>query len=204
MKQIFLIFISIFAAFITYAQDEIQRPNYDSLKLMPVIHLISENGFVTKYGYVIKAGDTLTLGKGSQPNRKFAFAYESEASLGSKGTEHDKMYLESQFSNRKFKIKSLLPIGSKKKGYVIYAKFGIGSLVNYWIDIDNAIDAGELLLPEPYNAKVKKANSVQTPVVIEQTKLSTADELKKLKELLDAGVLTKEEFEQQKKKILEQ
>ncbi len=33
---------------------------------------------------------------------------------------------------------------------------------------------------------------------------SIADELKKLKELLDSGVLTKEEFESQKTKLLNQ
>ena len=37
-----------------------------------------------------------------------------------------------------------------------------------------------------------------------QGKVSTADELLKLKSLLDSGVITPEEFEQQKAKLLEQ
>jgi hypothetical protein len=206
MKKVSLIVFFLFALGVAYAQNEnkLQRPDYDQMNLLQAGRSLRDDGFITKYGFIIKKGDTLTLGKGSQPDRKFAFAYESQSSLGSSGSEHDKKYLESQFSNRKFKIKDLLPIGSKKKGYIIYAKFGIGGLVNYWIEIDNAIDAGELILPEPYNAEVKKANGVQPTVVVEQTKLSVADELKKMKDLLDQGIITKDEFEAQKKKLLGQ
>ncbi|MBL0309105.1 MAG: SHOCT domain-containing protein [Bacteroidetes bacterium] len=39
-------------------------------------------------------------------------------------------------------------------------------------------------------------------MIIQQGSVSVADELKKLKDLLDAGVLTKEEYDAQKQKIL--
>jgi hypothetical protein len=54
--------------------------------------------------------------------------------------------------------------------------------------------------------KLTKDEQPVTPTKIEDQKLpiSVADELKKLKELLDAGVLTQEEFDAQKKKLLGQ
>ena len=54
----------------------------------------------------------------------------------------------------------------------------------------------EIVYPEEYKPKKAEAPQ-QTPVI------SIADEILKLKKLLDDGVLTKEEFETQKKKILE-
>ena len=57
-----------------------------------------------------------------------------------------------------------------------------------------------------------KINYIQLPMNIEETtkihkveivkEASTADELKKYKELLDSGVITQEEFEEKKKQLL--
>ena len=44
---------------------------------------------------------------------------------------------------------------------------------------------------------------ISNPDHIQQTTMSKYEELSKLKELLDAGVLSKEEFEAEKKKILD-
>jgi predicted Zn-dependent peptidase len=53
------------------------------------------------------------------------------------------------------------------------------------------------LLIERQNAK---ANSAHSPAPA--TTASTADELKKYKELLDAGIITQEEFDAKKKQLL--
>lgn len=52
------------------------------------------------------------------------------------------------------------------------------------------------------NAKLVTSQSVDTNELIEDNSLSTADELKKFKELLDLGAITQEEFDTQKAKIL--
>lgn len=56
-----------------------------------------------------------------------------------------------------------------------------------------------------YEQLTKKDQQPEPPKVEDQKLTgSIADELKKLKELLDAGVLTQEEFDAQKKKLLGQ
>lgn len=51
-------------------------------------------------------------------------------------------------------------------------------------------------------AKVREARAPQAAPVQVVQQVSAADELKKLKDLLDAGAITQEEFDEQKKKIL--
>ena len=46
------------------------------------------------------------------------------------------------------------------------------------------------------------SSPVQQPIPTGQPQISVADELLKLKQLLDMGVLTQEEFAQQKQKLL--
>ena len=59
--------------------------------------------------------------------------------------------------------------------------------------------------PDPAEvAKQKKAEkeALEQKKIAEVSEKLIADELRKLKDLLDEGVLTKEEFEAQKKKLL--
>lgn len=53
----------------------------------------------------------------------------------------------------------------------------------------------ETAQPQPVSVSVQQPQSEQSPTLI-------ADELLKLKQLLDMGVLTQEEFDQQKQKLL--
>ena len=50
--------------------------------------------------------------------------------------------------------------------------------------------------------KVRETRRSQGQTVVQAAPLSAADELKKYKDLLDAGVITQEEFDMQKEKIL--
>lgn len=50
--------------------------------------------------------------------------------------------------------------------------------------------------------KVREARRPQGQTVVQTASISVADELKKYKELLDSGVITQEEFDMQKEKIL--
>ena len=68
----------------------------------------------------------------------------------------------------------------------------------YEVDIDNAIAAGEVVIPEEFKQK-DKVHQIEA----KGTAVSVADELLKLKKLLDDGILTKDEFEAERKKILQ-
>lgn len=210
MRQLTLVLFSVISlsAFAqkTYNDTIATRPNYNELSWPKLDNLIHKNGYVTKQGFTFKIGDTLHFAKGTLLDRRFNFAYESKAQFFIDINEHEKIYMGSQYGERNYKIKNFYIDGSKRRGFTIYAVFGIGTLTNYWCEIDNAIDAAELILPEPFSSKVKgkELANKTTIVVVEKEKLSVADELKKLKGLLDSGVITEDEFEKQKKKLLEQ
>ncbi|MDQ1090197.1 MULTISPECIES: SHOCT domain-containing protein [unclassified Siphonobacter] len=188
MKHLSLFTLLFFVFTMTYAQE---RPDYDNLKKAEIEQHLSKEGFISKTGWVLKEGEEITLGNGTMPNKFFAFIYETPAYQHSDERER----LTSFSNGKKAKVKSLLVRGSKRTGYQVIARIGIGTLTNYWVELDNAIEAGEVTLPEPY------ASHLQTPVA---KPFSVADEIRKFKELMDEGVLTKEEFETQKKKLLNQ
>ena len=84
--------------------------------------------------------------------------------------------------------------GSKKVGYTYYAILKMGEASRYECDVESAIIAGEIVVPDEFKPKT---NTTQTPAV------SAADELIKLKKLLDAGAITQEEYDAAKKKLLD-
>lgn len=106
----------------------------------------------------------------------------------------NRRYAGTNFSGKTVKVKSLIAYGRKKTGYTVVAKVGVGEMVNYWIEIENAIEGGELVPPASYARKNISSSAGG----------SVADELKKLKELLDAGAITQDEYDSQKKKLLAQ
>lgn len=87
-------------------------------------------------------------------------------------------------------------VGTKKTGFYIAVKIKVGQPSRYIIDIENALEAKEVVIPSEY---VKKEPAKQT----NGSNSSLADELKKLKDLFDAGAITKEEYDAAKKKLLE-
>ncbi len=68
----------------------------------------------------------------------------------------------------------------------------------------NAVEAAvrKAKAPTPPLAPVSAPVSASAPTVINNNPTSMADEIKKLKELMDQGILTEDEFTQAKKKIL--
>ncbi|MEZ2441070.1 SHOCT domain-containing protein [Chitinophaga sp. RCC_12] len=157
-----------------------------------------EKGYTTPSGWTVKPGDELKIGKGSMPNKTFSFIYQSPAGFATETSGDNysnKRYAGTNMAGKSTKVKSLIAYGNKKTGYTIVARVGFGELVNYWIEIDNAVDGGELIPPAAYAKKEQGGTS---------TGGSVADELKKLKELLDSGALTQEEYNAQKKKLLAQ
>lgn len=171
---------------ITYAQE---RPAYDQLTKSEIEQHLLQEGYVSKTGWVLREGEDITLGSGTMPNKYFAFIYETPSNWN----VPDRERLTSFSNGKKAKVKTLLVRGSKRAGYQIIARIGIGTLTNYWVELDNAIESGEVAIPEPYASRLNPPAG---------TSFSVADEIRKLKNLLDEGVLTKEEFEAQKRKLL--
>lgn len=194
-----------FAVFSLHASaQEASRPEYALMKGTELTRHVESNGYVTNVGYSVKAGDELVLGKGTLPNKFFAFIYQSPMGYFSETTldASNRKNLTSGFAGKNVKIKRLQSYGTKRTGYNVVAIVGAGDIVNYWIELDQAIDAGEIIIPEPYASKLD-INKKNTPLVIQQSSVSVADEIKKLKELHDSGILTQEEYETSKKKLLE-
>jgi hypothetical protein len=204
MKKILLLVILAMPA-IVYSQDKKQLQ--DSIK---------NDSYGTNIGWRIKKGDTLRLGIGSMPNHMYAFIYRSPvnamkvlAAFGNSSTgvhetsddSYNKVYLRSDQAKQTI-VKSVFVNGTKRGGYTVMARVGVGDMANYWIELDNAIQSSEILAPGQLALK-QKNNNIAQPLQVVST-LSVADELKKLKALLDDGTLSKEEYDAQKKKLLNQ
>lgn len=166
--------------------------------------IIKDTLFTTS-GYKIVEKQDIKIGTGSMPDGDFKFIRRNSASLfnyysttGYQGLANQANAFPRNQAGLKYKIKSIEQRGNKKHGYVYYAKIGSG-LINYEIDVENAIASGELQVPDEFRPKPKQSGTV---VEVRQ-QFSVADELAKLKKLYEDSVLTKEEYETQKKKLLE-
>ena len=110
---------------------------------------LKENGFRTQSGAVVKVGDEIPILKGSLPDKRYAFIYQSPTGFGS-GSSMDaevKAYLNSNARGRRAVVKAFMTSGMKKGQYAIFAVVGVGEMKNYWIELDNAVEAGEISLP---------------------------------------------------------
>lgn len=155
----------------------------------------------TTSGFKITIGQYLKAGVGSMPDADFKFIRRSSTSLfnytsqtGYYGLANQANSFPRNASGHEFKVVRIDKRGSKKNGYVYYPILGGG--VRYEVDIDNAIRVGEIVVPEEFMPKEKNLQ-----VEVKQN-ISIADELKKLNELRKDSVITEEEFQAQKKKLL--
>lgn len=172
------------------------QKNYETRKEAEAA--IKENQFKSSLGWTIKTGDEINLGKGSMPDKRFAFVTEMPNLLTyNQYTDYNNSKLPHTYNGRGAKVADLMVAGNKKSGFYIIAKLKVGQLSRYVMDIENAIEAGEVQLPAEYAKKDIPANNNTVPAS------SSADELKKLKDLFDSGALTKEEYDAAKKKILD-
>ncbi len=84
----------------------------------------------------------------------------------------------------------------------------VGGLTGVWAGYNPRIDAAWKILTRDFEQKLKEAASKVSGLKPEPKRqsnsetTSVADELTKLKKLYDDGILTKDEFETQKKKLL--
>ena len=136
----------------------------------------------------VSVGDTLRMGQGSNANKDFLYFFYSFSG---------QLYAApSSYANRSVIIRSLKETTDKLGEKKYYAITRLTGIVNWGIDIISAIRYGEVIGIN----KIKFQDSKAAAVI--QNKPDVTDQLIKLKKLLDEGVLSKEEFEAQKKKIL--
>ena len=187
MKKLTLIFLMIYGNMI-YSQNQ---PKFESDTL------------TTSTGFKVYEGLDLKIGTGSMNDGDFKFIRTNATSLfnytsttGYNGLANQANSFSRSNSGLTYKVKKIMHRGKKKNGYVYYAKIG-QSLINYEVDIENAIKYGEIIVPEEFLPKSK--SNLNTNVIE-----SKYDKLKKIKELKDSGILSDEEFQKEKEKIMKE
>lgn len=183
MKTPFLI-LAFFITKATYAQTYNTK---DEAKAA-----IKGDVYTSLSGWKIKEGDTILLGKGTMNDKQFSFIYKKMGPMYDLTKENRQWKMSHTYNGKKAIVTMLEIQGTGSSGYFICAVLRVGDLNRYRMDIENAIDAGELALPPQY-AKATKTDGTN----------SLADELKKLKDLLDTGAITQNEYDTLKKKLID-
>ncbi len=141
-------------------------------------------------GVKFSEGDTLHFGQGTIPNGDFKYINQPLNVFS--GTKE--MSLPRSFSGRTLIIKGFRDATSKRAGEKLLAVVNPGGF-NYAVELGDAVQSGEIVAVN--SRKVgNKATAAAAPAT------SVADELLKLKQLLDAGAINQTEYDQQKKKLL--
>jgi hypothetical protein len=158
---------------------------------------INGDTLVTTMGFKIIKGNDLKIGVGTMPDGDFKYIRTNSASLlnytsstGYQGLANQANALPRSSSGQTMKVIRVESRGNKKRGFVNYVV--LGGFKRFEVDVDNAITTGELVVPNEFKPKV--AGAIAT--------ISSADELKKYKELLDSGAITQAEYDAKKKQIL--
>lgn len=143
-------------------------------------------------GLTYTIGDTVKLGRGSAPNGSFNYMQMSGigALLAHKQQRSDQLNIDKTFANTATVIKKMKSVQINGIQKVTFVVDGNGP-VNFNLAIDDAIQACEVI-PCKDQATIPTAN----------TATGVADEIAKLKKLLDSGALTQAEYDAQKKKLL--
>jgi len=150
-------------------------------------------------GYKISKGDAVKFGVGSTQSGAFKYIRKNSSSLFSYTSKTDNAAdnannMPRNMAGMSLPVKRIEKRGSKKMGFAYYLVVK-QSIIAYECDVKNAIASGELEVPPEFIAK----SATAAPA-----KLSVADEIMKFKKMMDDGIITKEEFEAKKKKLLEE
>ena len=133
-------------------------------------------------GKLYEIGDKIKLSRGSGQNGNFVYLTLGGLGLRGLSTQLDHTYTGSTCTLKKIK--------TTKDTRIIFI-VGNGGLSNFELSIEDAIVTCEIV---DCKKDLPPATIVNTP--------SKFDELKKLKELLDAGAITEQEYESEKEKLL--
>jgi hypothetical protein len=145
-------------------------------------------------GITYHIGDTIKLGRGSSPSGNFMYVQtggwaKSLTYQSGKGAEQ--YDLDRNFSGRGAVVKKIRNEKSNGADRIVFT-VGMGNISNYDMYIEDAIGTCEIA---DCKKNITTASTTTAP--------SAADELAKYKKLLDAGAITKAEYEAKKKKLLD-
>lgn len=127
--------------------------------------------------------DTVRLGRGTKPDGSFLYLEDHGFIPNPRSVRN----LPKEFSNVGAVIKNIKKMKINGADKYLFS-VNPGGPIRYSVFIDDAIAACE----------VKPCATPDSPKQV----VSVADEIKKLKALLDAGAITKAEYDSQKKKLL--
>lgn len=149
-------------------------------------------------GITYHVGDTVRLGRGSSPSGTFMYlqmgGWGAMMSYSTYGGPNQ-LNIGRGYANTAVIVKKIK--SGKIKGIVkYYFVVGGGNITNYNLMIDDAIQVCEVTPCQDPQA--------QTTVIQNQAPADNLDKLKKLKGLLDSGAITQAEYDEQKKKLLDQ
>ncbi len=150
----------------------------------------AQKQIVLENGYIIQKNDTVEIGEGSKPDGNFA--YFSDVHWLTTGTSMNKS-AEDDFNamnkNNSYKKAIVYKIEDDNIFYVKLPVRGGGNQ-KYKVFAKQAVSKGELRTPKEYGNISKASGS------------SISDELMKLKKLKDDGIITDEEFNKAKSKLI--
>lgn len=147
--------------------------------------------FTTAAGTVVHVGDTLHVGRGSQPTGGFEYIYVPANMF----TGSHEVKFTSRLNGLSLQVKDVRVQHDRTYGDKTVAVIKTDHL-NGCVDLNAAEAAGEIVTVNTRRAAVSAAGGAAAAAP------STADELLKLKQLYDQKILTKPEYEAQKAKLL--
>lgn len=165
-----------------------------SILLIPILSKAQVKEYKASNGVTYHVGDTLRLGLGSKADGSFLYIEDRGPIPGfgglrlGPGRNQPGRGLSKEYANVGAIIKSINKASSNGVEKYTFS-VNAGGPMRYNVSIDDAIDACEVK-PCKNNAPAAATTG------------SVADEIKKLKELMDSGAITKAEYEAQKKKLL--
>lgn len=142
-------------------------------------------------GVAYQVGDTIKFGKGSGNNGEFVYVQTGNASMIMGNAPGGVNRGWSGFNAIIKKIKQVTVQGAT----VTYFVVGTNGPARFNVMIEDALATNEVISPKAAVTATADANKSQEPDKIKM--------LKDLKDLLDSGILTQDEFNAEKKKILE-
>ena len=152
--------------------------------------------YAASNGITYKVGDTITLGKGSGMNGHFAYVqmggfFNAMASMNGNYSDVS-AGLDRNYAGTNLVVKKIKTFKDKRGTNKTHFVVGGGNITNYNLMIEDAI----------YTCEVKDCKDTKKVEVVSAE--SKYDKLKKVKELKDAGVLSDEEYNEEKKKIMKE
>lgn len=149
------------------------------LFLFPLCALAEQLGsYKASNDKLYEIGDKIKLSRGSGQNGNFVYL-----TLGGLGLRGLSSQLDHTYTGSICTIKKIKKTNDERIIFIV----GTGGLSNFELSIEDAIATCEI-------ADCKNNTSTNIP--------SKFDELKKLKELLDAGAITEQEYQTEKAKLL--